>query len=148
MEWNGIHCLNSRRLRLPVAHYREESPIMNPDSVAGPHDNQMVALLISCDSTSRDGLDPTFRLTAWRSDQEWSQITERIKISNHCNHGTSNDGISHMMVQFITIKLLNWINQKKQDTWKKMHDELISIHTKYLFLKETIHTVHNERFMF
>ena len=64
VEWNGICCLNSRRLRLPVAHYREESPIMNPDSVAGPHDNQMVALLISCDSTSRDGIDPTSRLTA------------------------------------------------------------------------------------
>ena len=38
--------------------------VMNPDSVAGPHYNQMVALLISCDSTSRDGLNPTSKLTA------------------------------------------------------------------------------------
>ena len=64
VEWNGIHSLNSRRLRLPVAHCREESPIMNPGSVACPHENQMVALLISCDSTSRDGIDPTLRLIA------------------------------------------------------------------------------------
>jgi len=108
--------LNSRRLCLPVAHYREESPIINPDSVAGPHNNQMVALLISCDSTSFDGIYPTFKLTAWRSDQEWSQLTERIKISNCCNNGTSHDRIIHLMVQFITVKLLNWINQKGRDT--------------------------------